>query len=177
MAHHPRFAFDGQALVDAVLASCTNRDSTIHGIHHWQCVAWTGRALAREVPDADASVVLLFAIFHDSMRWDDGYDPEHGRRAGAFMRTFAGTYFDLEPPRLELLQEACDGHVDGRLAENPTVGVCWDADRLNLWRVGIEPNPKYLSTAPARGKPQIRTARALQKRVFRWKDIFDAYRG
>jgi uncharacterized protein len=31
-----------------------------------------------------------------------------------------------------------------------TVLTCWDADRLDLGRVGIRPDPTYLCTAAAR---------------------------
>src|SRR4051794_34897034 len=37
---------------------------------------------------------------------------------------------------LEVLATACTGHADGGTSADPTVGACWDADRLNLWWVG-----------------------------------------
>ena len=36
-------------------------------------------------------------------------------------------------------------------AADITVQTCWDADRLDLGRVGIRPHPKYLCTAVAKG--------------------------
>ena len=36
--------------------------------------------------------------------------------------------------------------------------VCWDADRLDLARVGIVPNPKYLCAAYARRPDVIQAA-------------------
>ena len=36
-----------------------------------------------------------------------------------------------------------DPHAD------PTIGTCWDADRLDLWRVGITPHVRFLCTAAA----------------------------
>ena len=53
-------------------------------------------------------------------------------------------------PRLGLLCRACAGHADGLTSAEPTVGVCWDADRLNLWRVRVAPSRGLLSTAAAR---------------------------
>jgi uncharacterized protein len=32
------------------------------------------------------------------------------------------------------------------VSEHPTIGTCWDADRLDLGRVGARPDPKYMST-------------------------------
>ena len=36
------------------------------------------------------------------------------------------------------------------MSEDPTVGVCYDADRLDLGRVGILPNAKYMNTEEGR---------------------------
>jgi hypothetical protein len=35
---------------------------------------------------------------------------------------------------------------DGTLGEDPTMKTCWDADHLDLGRVGIKPVAKYLSS-------------------------------
>jgi uncharacterized protein len=51
---------------------------------------------------------------------------------------------------LLVLCEACTYHADGQVSDDPTIGVCWDADRLDLPRVGIGIDRKYLSTAAAR---------------------------
>jgi uncharacterized protein len=45
-------------------------------------------------------------------------------------------------------------HTDGMVAADPTTQTCWDADRLDLGRVGIRPNAELLCTPAARA-PQI----------------------
>ena len=40
--------------------------------------------------------------------------------------------------------------ADGETTTDPTIGCCWDADRLDLGRVGIEPEAEYQSTVAAR---------------------------
>jgi len=65
-----------------------------------------------------------------------------------------GRCFDLDAGELELLCEACIGHSDGLLEADVTVQTCWDADRLDLGRVGIEPDPSRLCT-PAAREPEI----------------------
>ena len=40
-------------------------------------------------------------------------------------------------------------------SDDPIIGTCWDADRLDLGRVGVKPNPKLLSTERARSKAVI----------------------
>ena len=114
-------------------------------------MAQVGAELARRTPGADLELVLLFAFAHDTRRWHDGHDPDHGRRAAAAVRALAGAgLLDLAPARLGLLCRACAGHADGLTSADPTIGACWDADRLNLWRVGVAPARRLLSTAAAR---------------------------
>jgi uncharacterized protein len=50
---------------------------------------------------------------------------------------------------LELLQYACTQHSNGMTEAPVTVQACWDADRLDLGRVGIRPRAEYLCTAAA----------------------------
>jgi uncharacterized protein len=53
---------------------------------------------------------------------------------------------------MERLEFACQEHTNGGVRLDPTVGVCWDSVRLNLWRVGIKPDPRWLSTEAARSE-------------------------
>lgn len=45
-----------------------------------------------------------------------------------------------------------------------TIQTCWDADRLDLWRIGIEPNPEMLFTGQAKDKKMIEFAGQLYKK-------------
>jgi uncharacterized protein len=121
----------------------------IHGLPHWGRVMENGRRLA-EAAGADPLVVDLFALFHDARRRNEHHDPGHGARGAEL----AWELRDLLPPltdlQLDLLSEACAHHTDGRVHPHPTIGACWDADRLDLWRVGIPPDEDMLSTAAAR---------------------------
>ena len=47
---------------------------------------------------------------------------------------------------MNLLVTACEIHNGAPPQTDPTLAVCLDADRLDLGRVGITPDPKYLST-------------------------------
>ena len=125
----------------------------IHGALHWTRVRENGLRLAK-ITGANTRVVELFAFLHDSKRIADGYDPEHGFRAAEFAFALAGAAFDIENDELELLMSACQGHSDGFIDGHITVLTCWDADRLDLGRVGIKPDPSRLCTAAARD-PEI----------------------
>jgi uncharacterized protein len=120
-----------------------------HGLPHWERVRENGLQLA-ERTGARTDVVELFAYFHDSRRANEGRDPEHGARGAELARTLAGTAFTIDPTGLELLVEACCGHTHGKSAADPTIATCWDADRLDLGRVGTRPRPDRLCTEAAR---------------------------
>ncbi|MGC4013561.1 MAG: hypothetical protein QM755_03430 [Luteolibacter sp.] len=127
-------------------AHCPPWGYSVHGPDHWKRVERNGLLLAGRT-GADPEVVRLFALFHDSCRENDGHDPDHGARGAAYAADLRGTAFDLDDARFELLTLACIGHTDELHHPDPTVGTCWDADRLDLGRVGMIPDPYYMSTA------------------------------
>ena len=67
---------------------------------------------------------------------------------------------DLDDIAFALLTNACDLHTDGLTEADPTVQACWDADRLDLFRVGIRPRPDRLCTDAGRGLIDWATQRA-----------------
>jgi uncharacterized protein len=75
----------------------------------------------------------------------------------------------------ETLVTACELHTDAERANDLTMGVCWDSDRLNLWRVGTTPSPRYLSTVPGRDADRIDWARKLQRSDIPWTQVQEAY--
>jgi uncharacterized protein len=122
---------------------------SIHGTTHWRRVEANGLLIA-SASGADVTVVRLFALFHDCRRENEFTDPDHGKRGAELAKSLHDVEFDLDEPRLSLLMEACSGHTDLVHHPDPTIGTCWDADRLDLPRVGIVPNPAYLNTAKAK---------------------------
>lgn len=121
----------------------------IHGAAHWARVRENGLRLA-SVTGAVAHVVELFAVLHDSRRIHDGYDAGHGERAAEFARSLRGTLLHVSDADFRLLETACRYHSDGRTRADITVQTCWDADRLDLGRVGIKPDPVRMCTDAAR---------------------------
>ncbi|CAB4962115.1 unannotated protein [freshwater metagenome] len=49
-----------------------------------------------------------------------------------------------------MLREAIHDHTGGTTSDEPTIAVCWDADRLLIHRVGFVPDARYCSTEEAR---------------------------
>jgi hypothetical protein len=77
----------------------------------------------------------------------------------------------LEPARLRLLCRACARHADGLTSPEPTVGACWDADRPNLWRVGLAPSRRLLSTAAARSAEVYDWSRGVHAGDVGWPEL------
>jgi uncharacterized protein len=117
----------------------------IHGIAHWQRVRENGRRIARH-SRASPLIVELFAFLHDCCREDDGSDPGHGERAALFAESLRGSLIHLSDEDFALLHEAIRDHELGFTRGPITVQTCWDADRLDLGRVWIRPEPRYLCT-------------------------------
>lgn len=117
----------------------------LHGIRHWDRVYENGLKLLS--PDVNPLVVGLFAYLHDSCRIDDGEDIYHGTRAADWIETLRNTFLkDISYEEVRLLQEACRLHTTVQSTGNPTIDACFDADRLDLWRVGIVPDPRKMAT-------------------------------
>jgi len=124
---------------------------SLHGRQHWLRVDANAVELCRRVPGADLLVCRLFAFLHDCRRNDDDSDPGHGRRAARFIEEHWGAFMvPLSKVQRKKLLSAVRHHQAGRVSDDPTVGVCWDSDRVDLVRVGTFPEDEYLSTAAAR---------------------------
>lgn len=126
----------------------------IHGLSHWARVLDNGLRLAA-VNGADTAVVELFALFHDSRRLHEDADPEHGPRGAELAAQLHGSLFHLDPAQLEVLLTACRLHTAARSQDNLTVQTCFDADRLDLTRLGKVVDPQYLCTIAAKDPATI----------------------
>ena len=132
----------------------------IHGIAHWSRVQYFGLKIAKK-ENARLDVVKLFALLHDSQRLSDKYDPEHGNRAVMFAHEIRGELFDLDNHGFDLLCEALAEHSNGFTKADVTVQTCWDSDRLDLGRIGVYPNEKFLCTSTAKDPVFIHRAWAM----------------
>lgn len=122
----------------------------VHGISHWARVYDIGMKLA-EHTGADKRVVQLFSLFHDSRRLNENLDPDHGLRGAELASQLRESYLSsLTEDEFKLLHTACSHHTDASSHQDITVQTCFDADRLDLARVGIIPDPKYLCTNAAK---------------------------
>ncbi|MCX6560779.1 MAG: hypothetical protein NTZ26_09745 [Candidatus Aminicenantes bacterium] len=144
---------DYPRLVRAVLDGYTLPPWGAHGLSHWARVWEIGLRLA-ETTGADPTIVRLFAIFHDSKRLNENQDPRHGARGALFAASLRGPGLDLADQDFVRLSIACEYHTHRKFHPDPTIQTCWDADRLDLPRVGKRVNPDFIGTAAAK-QPDI----------------------
>lgn len=140
---------DHRAIIAAILSDYDVPSQGHHGVLHWARVTANGLRIA-ENNGADTEVVKLFAFFHDARRVNEHIDNDHGQRGGDLARSLRGSLIHLDDSRFELLYEACRLHTHGLAEGDATIGACWDADRLDLGRVGITPCGERLCTEPGR---------------------------
>lgn len=150
-------------------AACVLPD-TIHGQTHWLEVFKNARALAHfeGVVDAhepafrresDMELICWFAFLHDCCRMNDATDPLHGKRAALYANKLrAEGLVRLVPEAFARLSFALEHHSSGFVSGHKLVGICWDADRLDLGRpgVGVRPNSSLMSTASGRAAAEAR---------------------
>ena len=138
-----------EQLQNAILDQFVPGQDSIHGPSHWQRVEAFGLQLA-EGTDANIQVIRLFALFHDACRLNDGGDRDHGPRGAELATRYRGKHFSLPDKAFDQLTYACRWHTTRRLCDDLTIAICWDADRLDLTRIGTTVDPYYLNTERAR---------------------------
>jgi uncharacterized protein len=148
---------DLKPLLQAILAQYTLPLEGYHGIGHWARVLENSWRLATET-HANSEVITLFAVLHDSQRRNENSDPQHGPRAAEFALQVRGELFELPDREFALLHQACEGHTHERTHPDVTIQTCWDADRLDLGRVGVTPHPSRLCTEVAKRPTTIKWA-------------------
>jgi uncharacterized protein len=143
-------------------------ESVLHGPAHWARVHRFAKVLLRreQVPAEAQTCVLLFAWLHDLAREDDEGTRTHAVDGATQLdRILPAIDEPLSVDQREILRGAIHYHSDGMLAHEAvqaglfervtwptdlvalTVACCWDADRLDLPRVGIAPDPALMSTS------------------------------
>ena len=131
-----------------IVPSMHNENQEIHGITHGIRVERNGNAICQML-GIDSRVIRPFAYFHDCCRENDGHDPEHGLRAAKHIEkhyNFVKYHFSLSDTEMKLLMFACENHTDMIRSDFEIVNACFDADRLDLPRVGTNPDPNYMAT-------------------------------
>jgi uncharacterized protein len=152
-------------LIQVILEQYALAWDGVHGVTHWARVLENGRRLAG-LTGAKLEVVELFAVLHDAKRRNEGIDFVHGPEGAEYAASLKGTLIQLSDLDFELLYQACAEHTDGHTLADVTVQTCWDADRLDLGRVGITPRPNRLCTDAARNPEVLEWAKQRARTRF-----------
>lgn len=152
-------------LLDLIISQFKLDINSEHGLSHWRRVEKIGNYLFRHTKE-NLEIINFFAYFHDSKRENNGYDPEHGLRASFFIKwLYNKNVLNISKNQLDRLVFACEHHNDSKSKSNDiTIQICWDADRLDLWRVGIVPVPSFLNTNFAKREKTIEFSRHLSRK-------------
>jgi uncharacterized protein len=140
--------YNRDALVHRVMTDSTALGLVHHGPKHWLNVATNGIKLAKAEGE-NPLFCEMFGLLHDCRRHDDSADKGHGRRAATYMRAIR-TMIPLGGGDFKRLSYALMWHDDRIHTPDLGIGCCWDADRLDLPRVGVITDPNYLNTGTAR---------------------------
>jgi uncharacterized protein len=123
-------------------------NSPIRGMRHWKSVEKIGMYLC-ERNNADRELVKMFAYIHDIGRVNEDEDFEHGKRSAEIAKEMVGNKIitGLNEDQLQKLYYACEHHSEADAkSDDITIQTCWDADRLDLWRLRIAPRKELLYT-------------------------------
>ncbi len=126
---------------------CTCGGLVLHGVSHLRRVAILSGRLANAVgEDVESAVVMGF--LHDCARRNDKNDIEHARDSEVLARGLVERFY----PHLDVdrICEAIAGHADGEVTSDPFTGCLWDADRMELKRIGRTIDLDLLSTKVAK---------------------------
>ena len=83
------------------------------------------------------------------MRVNEHIDNGHGYRGGRYAM-LNKELLGLSEEDLRILYRACAGHTGGVNPSCDTIACCWDADRLDIRRVGADLKLKFFNTEEAR---------------------------
>ena len=75
---------------------------------------------------------------------------------------------DITQEQFDKLYHACRMHTHERATDDATINTCYDADRLDLGRVGIPLDPEKMATTS--GKKLARAARAQNVSVYQMRE-------
>ena len=104
--------------------------------------------------------LTVAAHLHDNQLHNDHRDPQYERRAADFALRLRRERVinELADHELKHVCETMRLNSYGHTTGEPVILACWDADRLDLARVGIEPKPSRLCTEQARPASTIEMA-------------------
>lgn len=145
-----KILFKNQSLLNIVISQFQLDINDDHGIKHWERVYHNTQLLSNYY-NIKSDVFELFSLLHDSKREDEYEDLKHGKRAALFVKELVNSeIINISKEDKNRLVFACSNHTvtntKAKLFNDLIVQICFDADRLDIGRVGIIPEEKYFCT-------------------------------
>lgn len=152
-------------IVEICRQNTLSKELSLHGLAHHSRVHLNAKLICMHHSEVNFKVCSLFAFLHDIGRLNDGIDIEHGDRSSLIVKEIGSCALNLDIKGFDQLVFAIKHHSDGYTSKDMTIGACWDADRLDLYRVGIMPKSEKLNTAYAK---QIDVIESASNRSANW---------
>lgn len=155
-----------QKIVDFSTQYFLDYERSVHGYKHWNqvyenCLSIAARHDYALLRDEIKIFFFCFAMLHDVARENEYADPEHGPRAAALVAEL--DFLPVQADLRDVLLEAIEWHTNGIRHNNLLVQICWDADRLDIGRVGIVVDERYLQTKAAKEILRMRNWKISEK--------------
>lgn len=129
----------------APLCKCSY--TKIHGINHLRQVAYLAGRFAYSINECEETAIIG-GYLHDCARENDGNGNSHAHESALLATKIISKFYP--EINIERVYNAIFFHADGLITDDPFIGCIWDADRLNLVRIGIIPKVELLSTEVAK---------------------------
>ena len=132
-------------LVQQVEATCLpylDLIEGVHGLEHLRRVALSAGVLAKQV-GADVESCVVGGFLHDCARTGDESGTAHALHSAIQARVILDKHY----PHLDAytILFAIQFHADGKTTGDPITACIWDADRLDLQRLGRTIDKNLLS--------------------------------
>lgn len=134
--------------------------TNIHGVQHLRQVAFLAGRFAYSL-NVDYKTAIIGGYLHDCARSDDGGGNSHAHESAFLAKRIIETNWSSTD--IDKIFYAIYYHADGLNTNDPFIGCIWDADRLNLVRLGLIPKVELLSTEFAK---RIHTRFIQNHRIF-----------
>lgn len=130
-----------------LLSECICGRTQIHGLDHLRNVGYLSGKFAAEL-GISLETAIIGGFLHDCARSDDSDDAFHAEKSALLARKLIKkNYSNIDE---ELVYKTILFHSGGKTTDNHIQGCVWDADRLDLIRLGIQPKKELLSTEPGK---------------------------
>jgi uncharacterized protein len=127
----------------------SKNDIYMHGFAHSARVERNAQVLAKHyLLREDVRIAMnVFAYYHDLQRDNDGSDTVHGKRASQHLKDVRKVAVHYPSDELfDKLCFACENHTTMLRSGDVFIDICFDADRLDLPRIGTTLDPSRMAT-------------------------------